>query len=155
MLGDRQQESLILFVNFIAAFNAILKHEPTTRRLEISPRDISFLSSLSIVHVWVWFTWLQKYHYNKAPFIWLAMVTYWRKNNHELYQLIWKNLVIFDEYLLENAHISDQRQMIMTVQKKCRRPQRLHFRADKLKATFETTLQQIIIPCFHESTLTT
>jgi len=83
------------------------------------------------------------------------MVTYWRKNNHELYQLIWKNLVIFDEYLLENAHVSDQRQMIMTVQKKCRRQQRLHFRADKLKATFETTLQQIIIPCFHESTLTT
>ena len=104
------------------------------------------------VWVWVWFTCLQKYHYNKAPLIRLAMVTYWRKNNHELYQLIWKNLVIFDEYLLENAHISDQRQMIMTIQKKCRRPQRLHFRADKLKATFETTLQQIIILCFHEST---
>ena len=31
-------------------FNAILKHEPTKRRLEISPRDISFLSSLSIIH---------------------------------------------------------------------------------------------------------
>ena len=111
--------------------------------------------SMMRVWVWLWFTWLQKYHYNKAPFIWLAMVTYWRKNNHELYQLIWKNLVIFDEYLLENAHTSDQRQMIMTVQKKSRRSQRLHFRADKLKATFETTLQQIIIPCFHESTLTT
>ena len=61
------------------------------------------------VWVWVWFTCLQKYHYNKAPLIRLAMVTYWRKNNHELYQLIWKNLVIFDEYLLENAHISYQR----------------------------------------------
>ena len=60
-----------------------------------------------------------------------------------------------DEYLLENAHISDRRQMITTMQKKCRRPQRLHFWADKLKATFETTLQQIIIPCFHKSTLTT
>ena len=31
-------------------FNAILKHEPTNRRLEISPSDISFLSSLSIIH---------------------------------------------------------------------------------------------------------
>ena len=30
--------------------NAILKHEPANRRLEISPRDISFLSSLSIIH---------------------------------------------------------------------------------------------------------
>ena len=31
-------------------FNAILKHEPTNRRLEINPFDISFLSSLSIIH---------------------------------------------------------------------------------------------------------
>ena len=31
-------------------FNAILKHAPTNRRLEISPSDISFLSSLSIIH---------------------------------------------------------------------------------------------------------
>ena len=30
--------------------NAILKHEPANRRLEISPRDISFLSSLSFIH---------------------------------------------------------------------------------------------------------
>ena len=30
--------------------NATLKHEPANRRLETSPRDISFLSSLSIIH---------------------------------------------------------------------------------------------------------
>ena len=30
--------------------NAILKHEPANRRLEISPLDISFLTSLSIIH---------------------------------------------------------------------------------------------------------
>ena len=30
--------------------NATLKHEPTNRWLEISPRDISFLSGLSIIH---------------------------------------------------------------------------------------------------------
>ena len=30
--------------------NAILKHEQANRRLENSPRDISFLSSLSIIH---------------------------------------------------------------------------------------------------------
>ena len=63
----------------------------------------------AMIRVWVMFTCLQRHHYNKAPLIWLAMVTYWRNNNPELYQLIWKNLVIFDEYLLENAHISDQR----------------------------------------------
>ena len=140
MLGDRQQESLILFVNFIAALCAptqdlskleSLKEQVQTAlaRLESDfplslqvyfqiiqgnyfRKDVSysvFLLFMIRVWVWVWFTCLQKYHYNKAPLIWLAMVTYWRKNNHELYQLIWKNLVIFDEYLLENAHISDQR----------------------------------------------
>ena len=31
--------------------NAILKHETTNRRYKISPREISFLSSLSIIHV--------------------------------------------------------------------------------------------------------
>ena len=31
-------------------FNAILKHEPTNRRLQISSHDVSFLSSLSIIH---------------------------------------------------------------------------------------------------------
>ena len=31
-------------------FNAILEHETTNRRYGISPRDISFLSSLSIIH---------------------------------------------------------------------------------------------------------
>ena len=41
--------------------NAILEQEPTNRRYEISPRDIRFLSSLSIIHdlsklqlAWVW-----------------------------------------------------------------------------------------------------
>ena len=37
--------------------NAIWKHEPANRWLEISPRDISFLSSLSIIHAFpeYWF----------------------------------------------------------------------------------------------------
>ena len=30
--------------------DAILEHETTNRRWEISPRDLSFLSSLSIIH---------------------------------------------------------------------------------------------------------
>ena len=58
----------------------------------------------AMIRVWVTFTCLQRHHYNKAPLIWLAMVTYWRNNTPELYQLIWKNLVIFDEYPVENAH---------------------------------------------------
>ena len=113
MLGDRQQESLILFVNFIAALCAptqdlskmeSLKEQVQTAlaRLERDfplslqvyfqiiqgnyfRKDVSypvFLLFMIRVWVWVWFTCLQKYHYNKAPLIWLAMVTYWRKNNH-------------------------------------------------------------------------
>ena len=58
----------------------------------------------AIIRVWVMFTCLQRHHYNKAPLIWLAMVTHWKNNNPELLQLIWKNLVIFDEYPVENAH---------------------------------------------------
>ena len=59
----------------------------------------------AMIRVWVMFTCLQRHHYNKAPLIWFAMVTYWRNNNTELYQLIWKiDLVIFDKYPVENAH---------------------------------------------------
>ena len=36
-------------------FNDISEHETTNRRYEISPRDISFLSSLSIIHGFVAF----------------------------------------------------------------------------------------------------
>ena len=57
-----------------------------------------------MIRVWVMFKCLKRHHYNKALLIWLAMVTSWRKNNPELYKLIWKNLVIFDEYLVENAY---------------------------------------------------
>ena len=83
------------------------------------------------IRVWVMFTCLQRHHYNKAFLIWLAMVTYLGKNNPEVYKLIWKNLVIVDEYPVQNfTALSDQRKMTMTVLKKCRRQQRLHFRAN-------------------------
>ena len=58
----------------------------------------------TMIRVWVMFTCLQRHHYNKALLISLAMVKYWGKNNPELYKLIWKNLVIVDEYPVENAH---------------------------------------------------
>ena len=44
-------------------FNAILEHETTSRRQEISPRDISFLSSLSIFTGEKWLRMLcKKWH---------------------------------------------------------------------------------------------
>ena len=57
-----------------------------------------------MISVWVMFTCLLRHHYNKAPLIRLEMVTYWGKNNPELYKLIWKNLVIVDECPVENVH---------------------------------------------------
>ena len=58
----------------------------------------------TMIRVWVMFTSMLRHHYNKALLISLAMVTYWRMNNPELYKLIWKNLVIVDKYPVENAH---------------------------------------------------
>ena len=108
-----------------------------------------------MIRVWVMFTCLLRHHYNKALPIWLAMVTYWRKKNPELYKLIWKNLVIVDEYSVENAHNI------------IRSKTNDHDSADKMqetaKATFQSRqaqsncrkyLQLRIIPCFHKSTLT-
>ena len=57
----------------------------------------------TMIRVWVMFTCLLRHDYNKAPLIRLEMVTYWGKNNPELYKLIWKNLVIVDEYPVENV----------------------------------------------------
>ena len=56
-----------------------------------------------MIRVWVMFTCLLRHDYNKAPLIRLEMVTYWGKNNPELYKLIWKNLVIVDECPVENV----------------------------------------------------
>ena len=58
----------------------------------------------TMIRVRVMFTCLLRHHYNKAPLIRLEMVTYWGKNNPELYKLIWKHLVIVDEYPVENVH---------------------------------------------------
>ena len=57
----------------------------------------------TMIRVWVMFTCLLRHDYNKAPLIRLEMVTYWGKNNPELYKLIWKNLVIVDECPVENV----------------------------------------------------
>ena len=57
----------------------------------------------TMIRVWVMFTCLLSHHYNKALLVWLAMVTYWRKNNPKLYKLIWKNLVIVDKYPADTA----------------------------------------------------
>ena len=101
------------------------------------------------------FTCLLRHHYNKAPLIRLAMVTYWGKNNPELYKLIRKNFVIVDEYPVENVH------------NKIRSETNDHDSAEKMKETVKATfqsrqaqsnfrkyLQLRIIPYFHKRTFT-
>ena len=50
------------------------------------------------------FLCLERWHYNKAPLVWLAMVTHWGMHHPGLYQMLQSNLVLFDEYPVENAH---------------------------------------------------
>ena len=50
------------------------------------------------------FVCLERHHYNKAPLVWLSMCSYWGMHHPALYKLLLTNLVIFDEYSVENTH---------------------------------------------------
>ena len=109
----------------------------------------------TMIRVWVMFTCLLRHHYNKALPIWLAMVTYWRKKNPELYKLIWKNLVIVDEYSVENAHnIIRSKTNDHDSAEKMQETAKATFQSRQAQSNFRKCLQLRIIPCFHKSTLT-
>ena len=57
-----------------------------------------------MIRIWTMFVCLERRHYNKAPLVWLAMVTHWGMHYPGLYQMLQSNLVLFDEYPVENAH---------------------------------------------------
>ena len=57
-----------------------------------------------MIKIWTMFVCLERRHYNKAPLVWLAMVTHWGMYHPGLYQMLQSNLVLFDEYPVENAH---------------------------------------------------
>ena len=57
-----------------------------------------------MIRIWTMFVCLERRHYNKAPLVWLAMVTHWGMHHPGLYQMLQSNLVLFDEYPVENAH---------------------------------------------------
>ena len=102
-------------------------------------------------------TYLQRHHYNKAPLIWLAMVTYWRNNNAELYQLILKNLVIFDEYPVENAHsIIRSKTNDHDSAEKMQETARAEFQSRQAQSNFQNYFAAKNYSIFfHKSTLTT
>ena len=108
----------------------------------------------TMIRVWVMFTCLLRHHYNKALSIWLTMVTYWRKKNPELYKLIWKNLVIVDEYSVENAHnIIRSKTKDHNSAEKMQETAKATFQSRQAQSNFRKYLQLRIIPCFHKSTL--
>ena len=108
-----------------------------------------------MIRVWVMFTCLLMHHYNKTLLIWLAMVTNWGKNNPELYKLIWKNLVIVDEYPVENAHcIIRSKTNDHDSAEKMQETAKATFQSRQAQSNFRKYLQLRIIPCFHKSTLT-
>ena len=108
-----------------------------------------------MIRVWVMFTCLLMHHYNKTLLIWLAMVTYWGKNNPKLYKLICKNLVIVDEYPVENAHnITRSKTNDHDSAEKMQETAKATFQSRQAQSNFRKYLQLRIIPCFHKSTLT-
>ena len=58
----------------------------------------------AVIRIWTMFVCLERHHYDKAPLVWLAMVTYWEFHNPDLYLKLRLFLVMFDEYPVENAH---------------------------------------------------
>ena len=58
----------------------------------------------AMIRIWVMFVCLERHHYNKAPLVCLPMCSYWGIHHPALYKLLLTNLVIFDEYPVENTH---------------------------------------------------
>ena len=46
----------------------------------------------------------KRYHYDKAPLIWLSNFLYWKSIDHPLFHAITNSLNAFDEYPVENFH---------------------------------------------------
>ena len=45
-----------------------------------------------MIRIWTMFLCLERRHYNKAPLVWLAMVTHWGMHHPGLYQMLQSNL---------------------------------------------------------------
>ena len=110
----------------------------------------------AMIRVWVMFTCLQRHHYNKAFLI--ILVSHGHilgEENPELYKLIWKNLVIVDEYPVENTHcIIRSKTNDHDSAEKMQETAKATFQSRQALSNFRKYLQLRIIPCFHKSTLT-
>ena len=77
------------------------------------------------------------------------------EENPELYKLIWKNLVIVDEYPVENTHcIIRSKTNDHDSAEKMQETAKATFQSRQALSNFRKYLQLRIIPCFHKSTLT-
>src|SRR5438270_1371484 len=57
-----------------------------------------------IVRIWILFQRLRRNNYNKALFIFLSDVFYWKLNNHTIANVLKNNLIIFINVFVENFH---------------------------------------------------
>ena len=58
----------------------------------------------AMLRITLMFVCLKRRHYNKAPLVWLSMVSHWKKKFTELFTLMKQWLIVTDEYPVENAH---------------------------------------------------
>ena len=60
----------------------------------------------TMIRIWIMFTCLQCWPYNKAPLIWINMCSHKGKHAPQLYNLLRNYIAIFDEYPVENTQLA-------------------------------------------------
>jgi len=108
----------------------------------------------AMIRLWTMFVCLKRRHYNKAPLVWLAMVTHWGIHQPGLYQMVQSNLALFDEYPVENAHSiigakTDDSDTAEQLIQKAKAP----FKLNKPRLISENTLHPLNIYWFHKTAL--
>ena len=58
----------------------------------------------AMVRIWIMFTSLKRRHYNKAILVWISMISHWKSQFPEMYNLLKAWITLSDEYPLENTH---------------------------------------------------
>lgn len=84
--------------------------------------------------IWAMFTCFRRRHYNKAPLVWMSNIHHWGQNFPELYNTMSQNIIISDEYPVENTH-----SIIRAQTRHCDSAQQLN---RKVKAIFQSKEKQ-------------
>ena len=58
----------------------------------------------AMVRIWIMFTSLKRRHYNKAILVWISIISHWKIQFPEMYNLLKTWITLSDEYPVENTH---------------------------------------------------